>query len=177
VPLLIRGGSIIPTRERTRRSSTLMKNDPFTLRIALDTQSNARGELYLDDGVTFSHREGALIWREFVAEKSKGKGLRISNRDLAHARPADAVQDNALSVFDARNPFAKSIEGVRVEKIVVLGLAKTPIGVDLSGGVMLQWEYTAGIAAASNTPGVASALTIKNPQVGLTDDWSIYITV
>ncbi len=34
IPLFIRGGSIVPTRERPRRSSPLMKLDPFTLRVA-----------------------------------------------------------------------------------------------------------------------------------------------
>lgn len=53
IPLFIRGGSIIPTRERRRRSSPLMKLDPFTLRIALDKKGSAQGELYLDDGETF----------------------------------------------------------------------------------------------------------------------------
>ncbi|KAG2741021.1 glycoside hydrolase family 31 protein [Suillus brevipes Sb2] len=58
IPLLIRGGSIIPTRERPRRSSPLMKHDPFTLHVALDTSGNARGELYLDDGETYGCGRG-----------------------------------------------------------------------------------------------------------------------
>jgi hypothetical protein len=39
-----------------------MKNDPFTLRVALDGQESARGELYLDDG--------DILWREFLAHKT-----------------------------------------------------------------------------------------------------------
>lgn len=69
IPLLIRGGSIVPTRERPRRSSPLMKKDPFTLRIALDKSSNARGELYIDDGVSYNHEQGQIVWREFKAAK------------------------------------------------------------------------------------------------------------
>ena len=42
IPLFIRGGSIVPTRERPRRSSPLMKYDPFTLRVALSNE----GEVY-----------------------------------------------------------------------------------------------------------------------------------
>ena len=36
IPLFQRGGSIIPLKTRRRRSSAAMKNDPFTLKIALD---------------------------------------------------------------------------------------------------------------------------------------------
>jgi alpha-glucosidase (family GH31 glycosyl hydrolase) len=35
-PVLIRGGSIIPRKERLRRSSALMRFDPYTLFVALD---------------------------------------------------------------------------------------------------------------------------------------------
>ena len=59
-----------------------MKKDPFTLRVALDKAGNARGELYLDDGVTFSHQQGHIVWREFKSEK-QGKGFKISSHDLA----------------------------------------------------------------------------------------------
>lgn len=37
IPVFQRGGSIIPTKERVRRASSLMINDPYTLRVALDS--------------------------------------------------------------------------------------------------------------------------------------------
>ena len=37
IPVFQRGGSIIPRKMRVRRSSSLMKNDPFTLVAALDS--------------------------------------------------------------------------------------------------------------------------------------------
>jgi len=36
IPVFLRGGSIIPRRQRFRRSSLAMRSDPFTLLIALD---------------------------------------------------------------------------------------------------------------------------------------------
>ncbi|KAJ7840497.1 glycosyl hydrolases family 31-domain-containing protein [Mycena olivaceomarginata] len=71
VPVFVRGGSIMPTRERPRRSSPLMKLDPFTLRVALSKAGSARGELHLDDGVTHSHEKGQFVWREFAAQTTK----------------------------------------------------------------------------------------------------------
>ncbi|KAH7098279.1 alpha-glucosidase [Auriculariales sp. MPI-PUGE-AT-0066] len=50
VPLFLHGGSILPTRERPRRASPLMKRDPFTLTVALNRDGAAKGALYLDDG-------------------------------------------------------------------------------------------------------------------------------
>ncbi|KAI0048850.1 glycoside hydrolase family 31 protein [Auriscalpium vulgare] len=176
IPLLIRGGSILPTRERPRRASSLMKNDPFTLRVALDNKSRARGELYLDDGVTFSHKDGQIVWREFVAEKEKkGKTVRLSSRDLAGANTATAVESVALATYDPQNSFARSIGGVRVEKIVVVGLISKPSSVSVEGGSQLQWEYVAGVAAGEKKEGVASVLTIKDPRVDVASDWAIVI--
>ena len=73
IPLFIRGGSIIPTRERPRRSSPLMKRDPFTLRVALSTDGSARGELYLDDGESLVPE--ATMWVDVGSTPSTPKLL------------------------------------------------------------------------------------------------------
>ncbi|KAF7979019.1 hypothetical protein HWV62_43993 [Athelia sp. TMB] len=175
IPLLVRGGSIVPTRERHRRSSTLMKADPFTLRIALDKKGSARGELYLDDGETFAHEQGQIVWREFVAEQPK-KSLRISSRDLAQAKPHEAVDGVALTSVNPSNPFAKSIENVRVEKIVVLGLGAKPKSVKVEGGAELEFVYTAGVPSSGKKEGTASVLVIKDPGVAISKDWAIVLS-
>ena len=38
IPFFLRGGSIIPTKERLRRSSALMMNDPYSLIVALNKE-------------------------------------------------------------------------------------------------------------------------------------------
>ncbi|OBZ65067.1 Glucosidase 2 subunit alpha [Grifola frondosa] len=177
IPLLIRGGSIIPTRERPRRSSPLMKHDPFTLRVALDKDGGARGELYLDDGETYFHREGNIVWRELSAEKpaKKSKSLRISSRDLALQKPTQAVEGVALSKYSGANEFARSMEKVRVEKIIVLGLPAKPTSVRVEGGKELEWEFNQGIASSDKQEGTASALVIKDPRVSIVSDWDIIV--
>ncbi|KZT01236.1 glycoside hydrolase family 31 protein [Laetiporus sulphureus 93-53] len=175
-PLLVHGGSIIPTRERPRRSSPLMHYDPFTLRVALSQDGAARGELYLDDGVTFSHQDGNFIWREFTADKidSTAKSVRIVSRDLATARPDEAVDGVALAKYDESNAFTRDIVGVRVERIVVLGLAGKPTRVEVAGR-KLYWEYAPGIAASDKREGVASVLVIKDPGMSIVSDWELTI--
>ena len=57
IPMLLKGGSIIPMKTRYRRSSKLMKSDPYTLVIALDEEGSASGKLYVDDGETFAQEQ------------------------------------------------------------------------------------------------------------------------
>lgn len=154
-----------------------MKHDPFTLRVALSKAGSARGELYLDDGETYSHQEGQFIWREFIAEKQakKTKNLKLSSKDLGSEKPGEAVDGVALTNFNPTNEFAKSIAEVRIEKIVVVGLAGKPSSVKVVGGRELIWEYAPGIAAGEKKEGVASILMIKDPKVLVVKDWSIDI--
>lgn len=56
IPVFIKGGSILPRKDRYRRSTKLMKYDPYTLVIALDANEEAAGSLYVDDGETFSYK-------------------------------------------------------------------------------------------------------------------------
>ncbi|KII95544.1 glycoside hydrolase family 31 protein [Plicaturopsis crispa FD-325 SS-3] len=174
VPVLVRGGSIVPTRERPRRSSPLMKYDPFTLRVALDKKGSATGELYMDDGDTFGHQDGKLVWRAFNAEK-QGKVLRIANTDLAAKHPSTAVDGVALAKIDPENEYAKSVDHVRVEKVVVVGLNGKPASVSVEGGKELEWTYTPGVASSDKKEGIASVLTVKDPGVGIAKEWAIIV--
>lgn len=186
LPLLVRGGSIIPTRERPRRASSLMHRDPFTLRVALDGSLTARGEIYLDDGVTYEYKEGHLTWRGLTVDKiAKGAELRLSNVDLAATTPHAAVEGTALTEFRPENPFQTGIATVRVERVVVLGLPGKPKRVFVEGGQELEWDYAPGASAAAAAgkkgsaegDGVASVLTIKDPGLGVAADWAIRITI
>jgi len=71
VPVFQRAGTIVPRRERVRRSSALMHEDPVSLVVALDAGGRAKGRLYLDDGKSFGYREGVSIYVEFVWDNGK----------------------------------------------------------------------------------------------------------
>jgi alpha 1,3-glucosidase len=172
LPLFIRGGSIVSTRERPRRASSLMKYDPFTLRVALNKDGEAKGDLYLDDGETYNHQKGEYVWREFVAEKKTRNSLRISSRDLGSLKPTEAVGDVSLTVYNPKNKYAKTLDekDVRVEKILVLGLKSNPKSVKAEGtGEELTWEFMPAMTRA------ASTLVIKDPRAKITDDWAVLI--
>ncbi|KAF8435139.1 alpha-glucosidase [Boletus edulis BED1] len=172
IPLLIRGGSILATRERPRRSSPLMKHDPFTLRVALDVDGGAKGELYLDDGEGFGYQQGELVWRAFQASTTRGKKAReIVVRSDDHAAAVPGMVSSSVS----GNVFAKALEevDVRVERVVVIGVDARPVSVSVAvgeAGVLgLEWTYEAGDGEK------AGVVTIKDPAVGITKDWAVVI--
>ena len=66
-----RGGTIIPIRERIRRSSALMHQDPITLIVAPDKDGYASGTLYLDDGKSFDYKDGARFYMRFTYKNGK----------------------------------------------------------------------------------------------------------
>ncbi|EEB17338.1 Neutral alpha-glucosidase AB precursor, putative [Pediculus humanus corporis] len=71
IPVFIRGGSIIPKKERIRRASSLMRDDPYTLVVALDAQGKASGKLYIDDEQSFEYREGKFAYLSLEYKNNK----------------------------------------------------------------------------------------------------------
>ncbi|XP_075556387.1 glucosidase 2 subunit alpha isoform X7 [Dermacentor variabilis] len=66
IPVYQRGGTIVPKKERIRRCSTLTKDDPYTLQVALPKEGKpAEGTLYIDDGATFDYKKGDLLFLKF----------------------------------------------------------------------------------------------------------------
>jgi len=70
VPHFQRSGSIIPRRERIRRSAALTLEDPISLDIVLDESKTAKGDLYLDDGITFNYKQDDYIKSNVVFDGS-----------------------------------------------------------------------------------------------------------
>ena len=86
IPVFQRGGTIVPRKMRVRRSSSLTKDDPFTLYVALDSavrtetlhvmislmnlQGSASGILYADDYHTYDYQKGQYSLRKFSIFKS-----------------------------------------------------------------------------------------------------------
>ncbi|KAJ2357628.1 hypothetical protein GGF43_001344 [Coemansia sp. RSA 2618] len=143
-----RGGSIVPTRERRRRSSALMQRDPFTLYVYANRAGSASGQLYMDDGESYAYEGGAFIERE----------LTFANASLA-SRPS------ARSVVSAeQTAFAAAMAGIRVERVVVVGLSRA------------FTEATVVEDGAERTVDVTcreAECTIRDPAVRIAGDWDI----
>ncbi|CAG9763272.1 unnamed protein product [Ceutorhynchus assimilis] len=79
-----RGGSIIPRKDRPRRSSTVMHNDPFTLYVALDSNNAASGTLYVDDYQSFEYKnDKKYLYVHFKFENNKLTSSLIDKTDYA----------------------------------------------------------------------------------------------
>ena len=84
-PAWLRGGSVVPLRERPRRSTAAARRDPLTLVVALDASGKACGDLYLDDGATFAFARGAFASRKICFDARSGE---LTNRAAAGEAPS-----------------------------------------------------------------------------------------
>lgn len=105
IPVFAKGGSIIPTRTRVRRSATLMVNDPFTLLVFLTEEGISSGRVYIDDGASFKYQGGDYL------------SIQIS------------FKDGILVVSNVEGDGHKLASGL--EKIRVFGVKETPKKVTL----------------------------------------------
>ncbi|KAL4400419.1 glucosidase II [Malassezia pachydermatis] len=187
VPLLLRGGSIVATRERPRRAAELQRLDPFTLHIGLRLDTHdAEGQLYVDDGQTYAFRDDhAFVARHFSWQK-EGHGARLRSTPLTAAQaqmtsPAanTAAMDAALQ--QRGNVFEQAMSSVRIERIVVLGYPRAPtsvVGRSRDGEqVAIEFSYTPAQRASAQTTDSsrehASELVLRNPGMPIGDDWEI----
>uniref|UniRef100_A0A8C1D654 Neutral alpha-glucosidase AB n=1 Tax=Cyprinus carpio carpio TaxID=630221 RepID=A0A8C1D654_CYPCA len=121
IPVFQRGGSIIPRKDRVRRSSACMENDPYTLYVALSPKKFAEGKLYIDDGHSFNYdTKKEFIHRSLTFANNKKiscitmKITSISEM-IWHANllihfqtgketPVDFEFDSSMSVLTLRKP-------------------------------------------------------------------------
>ncbi|XP_065129980.2 neutral alpha-glucosidase AB [Paramisgurnus dabryanus] len=131
IPVFQRGGSIIPRKNRVRRSSACMENDPYTLYVALSPQKYAEGELYIDDGHTFNYNEkkelihrrltfankaltssnlcpdcnfSTLSWIEKVLILGSSKPSKVLLKMNGKETPVEFEFDTSMSVLTLRKP-------------------------------------------------------------------------
>lgn len=189
VPLLQRGGSILPLRERVRRAAELGWRDPFTLIIALnkpsgsssDSTLRAQGKLYLDDGDTYAFESGDFIWRKFEWHTtSSSSSHTLTSKDQSSIPPSSpyststSQQISSIVKKTSNGAFVEAISSVRIEKIVVLGLDKSPKSVKV-GSDSIPFTWTNGVSASGSLigSGTSSELIVKDPKVLVVQDWDI----
>jgi len=80
IPIFVKAGSIIPMKLTKRKSSLLMRNDPYSVRVFPDNNGYAEGMLHVDDEEGMGYRSGdyarvKLMYHrgEFRYEKISGK--------------------------------------------------------------------------------------------------------
>ena len=148
IPVFQRGGSIIPRKLRLRRSTMLMKSDPYTLYVALDNAMQARGELYMDDEETFGYQTRAENANAtFTADFSSDEGF-LKNEVTVGSGWTEHV-DNLVN-------------DRQIERIIIMGMKKSPKSISL-GQASLEFSYNAG----------SSLVVVRKPEVPAISEWSI----
>jgi len=144
MPSFFRAGQVIPRRDRPRRNTALMAHDPFTLVVTVDKAGGATGDLYMDDGKTFEHKQGKYIWRQITFSNGK-----LEN----HMHPLTKIGDFQTDAV--------------VERIILLGVASNPkvVTAQESGKtpVVLESAYNAA----------KKELVIRKPAVPMASDWTV----
>lgn len=77
IPVFARGGHIHVRRERERRSSGLMKHDPYTIVVAVSKAGKAQGELYVDDGESYEYQVGEFIHQQFEYDNRELRAIDV----------------------------------------------------------------------------------------------------
>ena len=174
LPLLMRAGHIIPRRDRPRRSSGLMANDPFTLVITLDpakvssdsTATIAEGSLYHDDGQSYMYENGARIHRQFTFTAN---GL---------LRSKDAESDPTVVNSKTKKDYLSETDHLFVEKIILVGVPDSwTDGSEKSakvkeGGDKRKTEQTV-LEVQKGTAKTVNWAVVKMPRVKVGRDWEI----
>jgi mannosyl-oligosaccharide alpha-1,3-glucosidase len=153
IPVFVRGGTILPLRERRRRSSSLMQFDPLTLLIILDKKGQARGELYLDDGLTFDYQQkDSYLWKRLSYNEHK-----LTSKDISQGRGSTSFNSPVV-----------------IERIIVLvdsQVHHSPKRIVVDGRSKGDLEFSYESASSVNQ---TSRIIIKKPDVKLVDNWSIH---
>jgi alpha 1,3-glucosidase len=151
IPIFLRGGSIISIKERLRRSTSQMKDDPFSLIVALDEHQNADGTLYLDDGETFQYQNNQFQLLSF------------------HYTAINAHSHTITMTKSSESPNKLSIANQKINKISIVGIQKAPKEVSLSNAghiTNVEFEFDSE----------AHRLILRNPNNAINESWTFEIT-
>lgn len=86
IPIFVRGGSIIAKKERLRRSSAMMREDPHTIYVFPDgDDGTAEGRVYVDDGTSYEHLGGKFLDVQFTLREG------VVAWDHLQAKPTDIL--------------------------------------------------------------------------------------
>ncbi|XP_039597410.1 neutral alpha-glucosidase C isoform X1 [Polypterus senegalus] len=105
VPVFQRGGTVIPRKTEAGMTTASQTQTTFSLSIALDSKGFAEGELYIDDGYSFSYK----------TEKQYCHWRFVFLNNVLKARPVDKM--------------GKMISCLTVERVWIMGLMDKPVSV------------------------------------------------
>ncbi|CAH8521375.1 unnamed protein product [Heterobilharzia americana] len=172
IPAFYRGGWIIPRKERIRRSSWLMRDDPYTFVVCLDPQEpNAVGYIYFDDFHSTSKSDAQffkIIYQRIVdptGGNMHGGRLRLSRLPLPGER----------SISPPRN----EIPIPKIERFVIVGLNSSLERVTVIDGHEPRRNLEFTVTPSFSLSGGGSRYTpqivvVRKPDLLVNDQWEVH---
>ncbi|CAI4963640.1 BAD_collapsed_G0004260.mRNA.1.CDS.1 [Saccharomyces cerevisiae] len=154
IPLFIEGGHIITMKDKYRRSSMLMKNDPYIIVIAPDTEGRAVGDLYVDDGETFGYQRGEYVETQFIFENNTLKNVR------SH------IPENLTGIHH------NTLRNTNIEKIII---AKNNLqhNITLKDSIKVKKNGEESSLPTRSSYENDNKITILNLSLDITEDWEV----
>lgn len=146
IPVFLRGGAVLPKRERLRRSTQATHTDPFTLIVAPDLANrSATGTLFLDDYDGYESGRSLTVRFFFDGKTLYGKAEKIGAAGVPQAALSMVERVIFYGQWSARSVVVHSERHAR----------KTNHGIETF------------FDAATET------LTVRQPRVSVGEDWSM----
>ncbi|KAB7503946.1 Neutral alpha-glucosidase AB [Armadillidium nasatum] len=145
IPVYVRGGRILPRKDRTRRSSILMREDPYTIYVALDIDGKAEGSLYIDDEHTMEYKSLKFLYLHFNFE-----GGILSSRII--------------------DPLGRYLSKSWIERVVILGLKNEPSKVTMSSS---SGTKTLETAFEKSKTGSGTKLVVRKPGINIGETFTL----
>lgn len=144
IPLLIRGGSILPA-QTPNVTTALSRKNKFELLVALDENEFASGELYWDDGESIDSVEARKYkWLEFTVRDQT-----LRNREIEEGNYSEDIILGKVSVMGSKRKVSRVIlNGDEVdfafddqENQLNTAFNVEGLNVDLKTNFTLSWTY------------------------------------
>ncbi|CAH8548636.1 unnamed protein product [Schistosoma rodhaini] len=171
IPVFYRGGWIIPRKERIRRSSWLMRGDPYTFVVFLDPQEpDAVGYIYIDDFHSTSKSNAQffkIIYQRVVDPTGAGVHggrLRLQRLPLPGDTSIVLPKDDVLIPKIER--FVIVGFNSPLERVTVIDAHKPRRNLGFS--VTPSSVFSAGF---KHTP---SIVVVRKPDLSLNDEWEVH---
>lgn len=111
IPVHIRGGVILPLREKGSMTTTILRKTDFEFVVAPGTNGIASGSLYMDDGVSITQKTSTTVGMKFA------KGLLTVAGQFAFPTGVDVARVRFLGV--AKAPHSVKLNGKEVKQASV----------------------------------------------------------